>query len=222
MEPITGILRRKMERPIQVAIIGCGWAGMRHVQAYRGCGAELRWAVDLDRERAKAVQGVQRGIRTAADFRQALDDPDVDAVDICLPHDLHASVAVEAAEAGKHILCEKPIAASLEGADQMIEAADRSDVVLMIAENVRFDPLYHRIWELLQDGVIGQPALIQMTRECYLSRSFLQERRWFLDARAAAGGIMMSGGIHDFETMRMLIGEVESVQALRAPSASQR
>jgi len=92
----------------------------------------------------------------------------------------------------------------------------------MIAENVRFDPLYHRIWELLQDGVIGQPALIQMTRECYLSRSFLQERRWFLDARAAAGGIMMSGGIHDFETMRMLIGEVESVQALRAPSASQR
>jgi predicted dehydrogenase len=145
-----------------------------------------------------------------------LGDSEVDAVDICLPHDVHAQVAVEAAEAGKHILCEKPIAATLEGADRMIEAAERASVVLMIAENVRFTPLFHRMRDLLRDGVIGRPALIQMTRECYLARSFLEERRWFLNARRAAGGIMMSGGIHDFETMRMLIGEVESVQALRA------
>jgi len=86
----------------------------------------------------------------------------------------------------------------------------------MVAENVRFSPLFHKIRSLLQNGVIGQTALIQMTRECYLTRSFLEDRRWFLDSKAAAGGIMMSGGIHDFETMRMLIGEVESVHALRA------
>ena len=189
---------------------------MRHARAYKGCGAEVRWAVDLDRERVEALQGMQEGTRTATEYQEALDDPDVDAVDICLPHALHAPVAVEAADAGKHTLCEKPMAASLEEADRMIEAAERAGVVLMIAENVRFNPLFHKIRDLLQDGVIGQPALIQMTRECYLSRSFLQERRWFLDAQAAAGGIMMSGGIHDFETMRMLIGEVESVQALQA------
>jgi len=159
---------------------------------------------------------MQEGIRTATDYRKALDDPQVDAVDICLPHNLHAPIAMKAAEAGKHVLCEKPIAASLEEADRMIEAAEQAGVVLMIAENVRFNPLFHKIRDLLQDGVIGQPALIQMTRECYLTRSFLEDRRWFLDDKAAAGGIMMSGGIHDFETMRMLIGEVESVQALRA------
>jgi predicted dehydrogenase len=56
-----------------------------------------------------------------------------------------------------------------------------------------------------------------MTRQCYLTRSFLEERRWFLSAEAAAGGMMMSGGIHDFSTARMLLGEVESVYALRAP-----
>lgn len=205
-----------MERPIRVAIIGCGWAGARHARAYNVCGVEVRWTVDVDRKRAEALQGVQEGTRRAADYREVLDDAEVDAVDICLPHALHAPVAVEAAEAGKHVLCEKPIAASLEGADRMIEAAEQAGVVLMIAENVRFNPLFHKIRDLLQDGVIGQPALIQMTRECYLTRSLLQERRWFLDARAAAGGIMMSGGIHDFETMRMLIGEVERVQALRA------
>jgi predicted dehydrogenase len=64
--------------------------------------------------------------------------------------------------------------------------------------------------------MIGRPALIQMTRECYLTRSFLEDRRWFLDRQAAAGGIMMSGGIHDFETMRLLIGEVASVSAMEA------
>lgn len=205
-----------MERQIRVAIIGCGWAGIRHARAYTQSGAELRWAVDLDTARAEALQDVQEGIRAGAEYREPLDDPEVDAVDICLPHDLHAPVAVEAAEAGKHVLCEKPIAASVDGADRMIEAAEQAGVVLMIAENVRFTPLFLRIRDLLRNGVIGQPALIRMTRECYLTRSFLEERRWFLDARTAAGGIMMSGGIHDFEAMRMLVGEVESVQALRA------
>jgi predicted dehydrogenase len=172
--------------------------------------------VDLDEARAESLREMQPGARATADYREALSDAQVDAVTVCLPHNLHAPVSVEAAEAGKHVLCEKPMAASLEEADRMIAAAERAGVVLMIAENVRFNPLFHRIRELLQDGVIGQPALIHMTRQAYLTRSFLDDRPWFLDSQAAAGGIMMAGGIHDFETMRMLIGEVESVQALRA------
>lgn len=205
-----------MERPIRVAIIGCGWAGVRHAQAYKQCNAQVRWAVDQDWARAEALQKSQAGTRATTDYQQALADPDVDAVDICLPHALHAPVAIAAAAAGKHILCEKPIAGSLEEADRMIKAAEQDGVLLMIAENVQFNPLFHKVRDLLQDGVIGQPALIQMTRAAYLTRSFLENRRWFLDRHAAAGGIMMSGGIHDVETMLMLIGEVESVQALQA------
>ncbi len=173
------------QRPVRVAIIGCGWAGARHARACAQCGVEIAWAVD--------------------------------AVDICLPHSLHAPVAVDAVAAGKHVLCEKPIAGTLEAADRMIQAAERAGVVLMVAENARFSPLNRKIRALLAQGVIGQPALVQRSRECYLARSFLEERPWFLDAEAAAGGIMMSGGVHDFEMLRMLIGEVESVYALRAP-----
>ncbi len=198
---------------MRIAIIGCGWAGVRHARAFERSGAEVRFAVDLDAGRAKALHA----LHTAADYRLALADPDVQAVDICLPHHLHAAVAVEAAQAGKHILCEKPIAATLEEADQMIAAAERAGVVLMIAENERFNPLSHKVRELVQAGVIGRPALFQMTRECYLIRSFLEERRWFLDAKAAAGGMMMSGGVHDFEAARLIIGDVQSVYALRAP-----
>ncbi len=198
---------------MRIAIIGCGWAGMRHARAFEQGGAEVRFAVDLNVGRAQALHAVH----AAADYRLALADPDVEAVDICLPHYLHATVAVEAAQAGKHILCEKPIAATLEEADQMIEAAERAGVVLMIAENERFSPLSYKVRELVQAGVIGRPALFQMTRECYLTRSFLEERRWFLDAKAAAGGMMMAGGVHDFETARLIIGDVQSVYALRAP-----
>jgi predicted dehydrogenase len=181
----------------------------------------VRWAVDVDLARATALAGslshTEHVPRTTTDYREALADPDLDAVSICLPHDLHAPVAVDATRAGLHVLVEKPLAANLAEADRMVAAADNAGVVLMVAENVRFDPVYGRIRQLLDGGAIGKPALLQMTRQCYLRESFLRDRPWFLDADAAAGGIMMSGGIHDFETMRLLIGEVEQVYALRAP-----
>ena len=208
-----------MDTRLQVAIIGCGWAGIRHAHGFAQCGAEVTWAVDVNHVRAAALNAAFGGMaRITNDFRQALADPALDAVDICLPHDLHAAVAVAVADAGKHILCEKPIAATLPEADAMIAAADQAGVVLMIAENERFLPLSHKIRDLIRAGVIGKPALLQMTRECYLTRSFVEERPWFLDAKAAAGGMMTAGGVHDFETARMVLGDdVASVYSLRAP-----
>jgi predicted dehydrogenase len=202
---------------IGAAVIGCGWAGQRHAAALAGQGASLRWAVDIDPSRARAVAEAFPPCRMATSYEQALSDASVDVVSLCLPHDLHAPVGIAALEAGKHVLVEKPLAADLDEADAMIAAAERANRILMVAENVRFAPLYLRVQALLDDGAIGRPSLIQMTRECYLRRSFLEDRPWFLNERQAAGGIMMSGGIHDFETMRMLLGEIEQVQALRAP-----
>jgi predicted dehydrogenase len=205
------------EAHVAVAVIGCGWAGRRHARAFEQCGARVRWAVDLDNVRAEALTSISREAQVATDYQAALDDPEVQAISIALPHNLHAPVAMQAAEAGKHILCEKPIATTLDAADRMIEAAGRAGVTLMVAENVRFTPLFRKVRKLLHGGVIGRPALIQITRQADLRRSFLQERPWFLDAQAAGGGIMMAGGVHDFETMHMLIGDIESVYAHRAP-----
>jgi predicted dehydrogenase len=202
---------------IGAAVIGCGWAGQRHAAALAGQGVSLRWAVDVDLARARSIAESYPPCRVAKSHTPVLDDAGVDVLSLCLPHHLHAPVGMAALEAGKHVLMEKPLAADLDEADALIAAAQRADKILMVAENVRFDPLYLRIRAFLDDGVIGRPALIQMTRECYLRRSFLEDRPWFLNERQAAGGIMMSGGIHDFETMRMLVGEIEQVQALRAP-----
>ena len=155
-------------KPMSVAVIGCGWAGGRHARAFAEQDASVRWAVDVDARRAGAVARLQPGTRISADYREALADPDLVAVDICLPHHLHAPIAIEAATAGKHILCEKPIAATLAEADSMIEAAAKAGVVLMVAENEIFSPLYRRVRDLIAAGAIGKPALVQMVRGCYL------------------------------------------------------
>ena len=96
----------------KVAIVGCGWAGARHAQAFRAVGADVAWAVDLDQVRARGVGAKQ----ATSDLALALADPGLEAVSVCLPHALHAEAAVAAALAGKHVLVEKPIAASLEQA----------------------------------------------------------------------------------------------------------
>lgn len=210
-----------MPGSLNIAVIGCGWAGNQHARACQALGVQVRWVVDIDAARANALAGSLSRTGHApcitSSYPDALADPDLDAVSICLPHNLHAPVAIDAARAGMHVLVEKPLAANLAEADRMVAATDEASIVLMVAENVRFDAIYLKLQQLLRDGAIGRPALLQMTRQCYLRESFLRDRPWFLDADAAAGGIMMSGGIHDFEAMRMLIGEVEQVYALRAP-----
>lgn len=125
-------------------------------------------------------------------------------------------MTIASAAAGKHILVEKPLATTLDDADAMIDAAQAHGVTLMVAEVVRYTAIYETVHELLQSGVIGQVALVQRTRQAYLRESFLSERPWFLAAHAAGGGMMMSGGIHDVELLRMLVGEIASVQARRA------
>jgi len=210
-----------VEQPLQVAIIGCGWAGARHARAFAQAGAAVRWGVDANAARAQALADelarAGQAARVTFDYWAALDDPALEAVDICLPHDLHADVAVAAAQAGKHVLTEKPLADTLDNADRMIAAAERAGVVLMVAENERFSPLYARVRDLVAEGAIGAPALVQMNRECYLNRSFLQDRRWFLNAKTAAGGMMMSGGVQRCAALLAILGDVTSVQSLRAP-----
>jgi len=128
---------------------------------------------------------------------------------------MHSKVAVEAAEAGKHILCEKPIANNLDEADAMIKAAKNAGVTLMIAENVRFHPINLKLKELIEQDYIGEtfPARIFRDHEMH---DYLRRRPWFLDKEKSGGGIWMSGGIHDVDALRMLVGEVEEISLFQA------
>jgi predicted dehydrogenase len=199
-----------------IAIVGCGWAGMRHARAFVAEGAQLRWAVDSDVNRAAAVAGLQSGVRAVAGLEEALSDPAVAVIDVCTPHNLHAEVCLQAIAAGKDVLCEKPLAPALTDADRMTAAAENAGTLLMVAENECFHPVYERIRDLVAEGAIGEPALVQATRECFLRDSFLRDRPWYLRRDQSGGGILLSGGIHDFAKLRMMVGEITLVHGLRA------
>lgn len=202
-----------------IAIIGCGWTGLRHAIAYRLCGANVSWAVDVDKRRATAIARSQPDTHVVQDARVVLEDPAVDAVSICLPTALHAEMAILAAQAGKHILCEEPIATTLEDADAMVAAADENSVTLMIGANARFNPLYPNMTELLQEGVIGEPALVRLNRETHLlgSQHTDPESESLFDE-----GVMMSRGVQDIDIMQMVVGEINSIHASRAPQRIHR
>lgn len=199
-----------------VVVIGCGWAGRRHAEAFIAEGARLVWAVDFDISRARDVASLQPGARPATTFDEALSDPAVTMADVCVPHHLHADICSAAIGKGKDVLCEKPLAPTLADADRLAEAAERAALLLMVAENECFNPVYGEVRRLIANGAIGAPALVQATRECYLRESFLSDRQWFLSREASGGGILLSGGIHDFAKLRMMLGEVTLVHALRA------
>src|SRR5262249_25947718 len=184
----------------RIGLIGCGWAGQQHARALRAMGdrGQLCALADVDTQLARELAKEWRTPAWTANYRELLTRPEIDAVSLCLPHSLHAPVAIQAAQAGKHVLVEKPLATTLKEADAMIAAAQSAGVCLMVAENVRFDPVYLRAIELIRAGSLGELFLIRISRE-HQKHLYMQQRPWFL--REAAGSILFSGGIHDFELL---------------------
>ena len=203
----------QQQAPWRMAIIGAGWAGSQHAQAIRALAprATLVALAEQDATVAAAKAAEWQLSTWTADYHELLTRDLVDAVSICLPHSQHAEVAIAAAEAGLHVLVEKPLATTLDEADRMIAAARQQGVQLMVAENMRFDATYQRVAELLQAGVVGEIFMVRISRE-HQMRAYLQARPWFLQEKF--GGILASGGIHDFELIRMLAGEIAHVYAV--------
>ena len=141
---------------VKIGIAGLGFMGATHLNAYSKIPDVKIAAVYSNNERALSGDLTQIGgnlnrnygvhdffaVRKYREWRDLIEDPRVDAIDICLPTDLHASVAIAALEADKHVLCEKPMALSAEDCDRMIAAAEKRNRVLMIGQVLRFWPEY--------------------------------------------------------------------------------
>jgi len=187
---------------LRVALIGAGGIGEHHAARYsKVSGAELVATVDVDGERAKAV-AEKYGIPNAyTSIDEAIAAGGLDAVDICLPTWLHKEAAVKAAEAGLHVLCEKPMAVSLEDADAMIDAANAASVKLMIAQCRRWDNYWGAVEKALKSGVIGGPVV---WRDVQGSQG--PKPAWFY-ARDKGLGPLVDGAIHNYDFARVMFGE---------------
>ncbi|MCL4795532.1 MAG: inositol 2-dehydrogenase [Bryobacteraceae bacterium] len=191
---------------LNVGIIGAGRIGRVHAEtlAFRIPEARVASITDIRREAAEAA-AASFGIPAVADSaEELLASPEVEAVIICSSTDTHADLIVRAAEAGKHIFCEKPVDHSLEKIDRALEAAARAGVKLQIGFNRRFDANFARVRRAVVEGEIGTPQLVHI-----ISRDPAPPPAEYA---AASGGMFLDMTIHDFDMARFLTGdEVEEV-----------
>ncbi len=166
----------------------------------------------------KSMYDIKDAKRTARvnkmDFYDNFDEflkSDIDAVMIFTPHYLHEKYVLAVAEAGKHILLEKPMATTLEGCDEMIEATRKAGVKFMIAENHRFLPAHKYIMEVIQSGLIGKPFLIRSYEGVDEIEGLMKSGYWKGHPIMAGGGSLMDMGVHKFATLNWILNDtVES------------
>ena len=148
------------------------------------------------------------------DWRELIADPEIDAVYIATPVFLHAEQTIAAAQAGKHILCEKPMALSVDDCDWMLAACRANNVKLGIAYYRRFYPVIERIKQILADGEIGKVSVAQINAFEYFDPEPDHPRHWFVEKDKSGGGPMMDFGCHRLEIFTNLFGEVSQVASL--------
>jgi predicted dehydrogenase len=151
-----------------------------------------------------------------SDHREMLSAGDIDAVYIASPVYLHAEHTKDAARAGKHVLCEKPLALDTAECDEMIAACKENGVTLGVAYYRRFYPVVERIRKALRDGEIGKAVFVQVNTFEAFNPGPDHPRRWFIEKAKSGGGPMMDFGCHRIEILLDLFGSVNSVESINA------
>lgn len=169
--------------------------------------AEIVAVADVNESSAREV-AARFNADTYTDYRELLERRDVDAVDVCTHPAPHRDIAVDAANAGKHILIEKPMCRTVAEADQMIEAAREAGVVLQIAYMIRFNPVYQKLKELLDEGILGE---LHMAYCCQVG--WFPPRHPWLFIREQSGGMLVEQAIHNLDAWLWLYGDVKDVFA---------
>lgn len=202
---------------IGVGVVGCGFVGRgAHVPAFNDIeGARLVAVADPDERRRGKVTKKYDVRSSYDDSADLVKDPDVDLVVVAVPTPLHAKVALEAIEAGKHVLCEMPLAPSLEEADELIDAARRHGVCLLPGLTFRFTPTFVKVKELISRGAIGQPAAV-VYREAIPASDLARQWppgswMWQVDE---SGGPLFTLSVWSIDLVRWLLdAEVGNVHA---------
>ncbi len=198
-------------KPVRVGLIGCGKVGKIHADALRGIDeAELTAVCDVNAERVRAFAD-RYGTRGYTDLDAMLCEGKVEAVVIGTPHPLHAAPAVRAAEAGVHVLVEKPMAATLADCDAMLAAANRAGVLLSVISQRRLYEPVRRIKEAIDAGKIGRPALGVFTMYSWREAAYYQSDPWRGKWDTEGGGVLVNQSPHQLDLLRWFMGPVVEV-----------
>ena len=200
-------------RPIGVAIVGAGGAAGVHAGALgRIPDARLVAVAGATRESARArALAVAHGARHAADLAEILEDRAVDAVILATPHPLHAAAAIAAAEAGRHVIVEKPMALTATEASRMIDAADRAAVVLSVVSQRRWSAPAQRMKAAIDEGRIGRAALATVELLGWRSPEYYAMDAWRGTADGEGGGVLVNQAVHQLDLVSWFLGPAAEV-----------
>jgi predicted dehydrogenase len=191
----------------KVAILGAGFITDIHMESYHRFVPEAEvvavYARNADKARAFAEKYNIPGWSDKLD--DIIENSGCEVVDICLPNFLHFEATLKAAAAGKHIILEKPLAITIEEADEMIAACKSAGVKLMYAEELCFAPKYERVRQLVNEGAIGDVYMLKQSEKHSGPHS-----DWFYDINLAGGGVLMDMGCHAFGWFRWMLNNAKA------------
>lgn len=196
---------------VRIGIIGCGVIADFHFRAIGEIeGAEVTGCVDAYAPSAERFSAAH-GIRKYDTLEAMLADPEIDAVTICTPSGLHTPQAIQAMQAGKHVVCEKPMSLTLEEADRLIATAHETGVKVCIISQFRYAPAVQAVKKAIDEGALGHIVSGSLQMKYYRSDEYYASGAWRGTKAMDGGGCLMNQGIHGVDVFRYLMGPVQSL-----------
>jgi len=201
------------------AVVGCGVIGPWHAKAISLVPkAELVAVCDVELERAEKLAAQYGNVPCYRDHRTMLKrEPGIDCVCVCVPSGIHWRIAVDAAKAGRHVLCEKPLDVTLGHMDKMIETCRKHGVKLGCIFQRRTSPVTKAVKRVLDQGKLGKLVLADCYQKYYRSPAYYKSAGWRGTWELDGGGALMNQGVHGIDQLLYLVGDVECVTAHAAP-----
>lgn len=197
---------------IKIAIVGCGRIAQRHAHHISNTeGLSLVAVCDIVMEKAEKLANEYQ-CRSFTDIGEMLQQANIDLVSVCSPNGLHAAHSISALKAGKHVLCEKPMAISVNDCGEMIQAAERSNRRLFIIKQNRFNPPVVAVKKLIEDGSLGKLYSVQLN--CFWNRNEAYYANSWKGTKIMDGGTLYTQFSHFIDLLYHLIGDVKSAKAL--------
>lgn len=201
------------EKELGFGIIGCGMISNWHVQAIsRIQEARLVGAADVN-EVSRAAFAEKYGVIAFNQVEGLLDCPEIDVVCICTPSGLHAPLALKAANAGKHIIVEKPMAIDLKEVDEIIDACEANNIKLAVISQLRFSDAVCKLRNAVENGLLGKLITGDIYMKYYRSQEYYDNGSWRGTLKMDGGGALMNQGIHGVDLLQYIMGPVKSVFA---------
>ena len=199
-----------MDKKVRIGLIGAGFISEIHASSIKNFVKDAEIVAVASIEGAAELARQQSIPYAFEDYRDLLALKEIDMVTLGVPNYLHCEITLQAARAGKHVVCEKPLCRTIEEADQMIETCREKGVLLLYAEELCFAPKYVRARALVQEGALGSPFLVRHSEE-----HSGPHMPWFWDVNLSGGGVLMDMGCHSIELGRWVLGkpDVKSVTA---------